>query len=70
MKLDAVLEYLHLSKPIIIKLKNMGIETIFDLWKCTSVDLKSCGFTDVEIAQIRIKLQLEGMDLNHKYYKG
>lgn len=53
-----------------MKLKNIGIETIYDLWACTSVYLKNSGFTDVEIAQFRIKLQLEGMDLNHKYYKG
>lgn len=69
MKVEDVIESLNLSKSIIVKLKSIGIETILDLWKCTRVYLKDKGFTDLEVAQIRIKLQLEGMDLNHKYYK-
>lgn len=64
------MECLNLSKPIIIKLKHMGIETIFDLWKCTRFYLKNSGLTDVETTQIRIKLQLEGMELIMNAIKG
>lgn len=63
------LECLYLPKTIVRKLEQINITTVEELWCCNRLFLKQSGFTDVEISQIRIKLQLEGMDLNHKYYK-
>lgn len=63
------LEWLYLPKTLVRKLEQINITTVEELWDCNRLFLKQSVFTDVEISQIRIKLQLEGMDLNHKYYK-
>jgi len=45
------------------------ITYIEDLWNLKKQDLKKIGLNDYQINQISIKLQLIGMDLNHKIYK-
>ena len=59
---------LDLDDSINKKLKELNINFIEDLWKCKLLFLKENKFTTKEINQIRIKLQLKGIDLNKKVY--
>ena len=62
------LDYLHLDINIIEKLQNNNIITIEDLWNTNRHVLKDYSLRDSEIKEVIIKLQLIGMDLNHKKY--
>ena len=59
---------LSLDKDIIDKLNKIEINSIDELWKLKRSDLKSKGFTNDEINNIIISLQLIGLDLNKKKY--
>ena len=66
--LDKSIEILDLSDQIVKKLETFNIKTIRELWQCKLIFLKENSFTTREINQIRIKLQLKGIDLNKKVY--
>lgn len=61
-------DYLNLDNVIIEKLNSNSIHTVEQLWKLRRQDLKVLNFKDSEINQIIIRLQLVGLDLNHKKY--
>lgn len=62
------IEILNLDDSIIKKLKENNINIIEELWVLNRHKLKDMNFKDNEINQIIIKLQLIGIDLNHKRY--
>ncbi len=62
------IEILNLDDSIIKKLKENSINIIEELWVINRHKLKDMNFKDNEINQIIIKLQLIGIDLNHKRY--
>lgn len=62
------IEILNLDGNIIKKLKENNINIIEELWVINRHKLKDMNFKDNEINQIIIKLQLIGIDLNHKRY--
>lgn len=62
------IEILNLDDSIIKKLKENNINIIEELWVVNRHKLKDMNFKDNEINQIIIKLQLIGIDLNHKRY--
>ena len=57
-----------LSKDIVNKLKYNDLNYIEDVWKLKRINLKNLGFTNEEIKEIVISLQLIGLDLNKKKY--
>ena len=59
---------LSLSKELINKLKDKGLNYIEDVWVLKRINLKTLGFTNDEIKEIIISLQLIGLDLNKKKY--
>ena len=59
---------LSLSKELINKLKDKGLNYIEDVWELKRINLKNLGFTNEEIKEIVISLQLIGLDLNKKKY--
>lgn len=68
MILEKNIEELQLNNKIIYKLKEKDIRIIKDLWKMKRKELKQLGFSDSEISQIIIKLQLHAIDLNKRVY--
>ena len=68
MILEKNIEELQLNNEIINKLKEKDIRIIKDLWKMKRKELKQLGFSDNEISQIIIKLQLHALDLNKRVY--
>lgn len=60
---------LKLDKKLNNKLNNIDIVYIGDLWNCKSSYLKENNFSNNDIYQIKIKLQLIGLDLNKKILK-
>lgn len=66
--LNKNVDYLHLNENLIQKLQTNDILTIEDLWNTNRTILKSYSLKDNEIKEIIIKLQLIGLDLNHKKY--
>ena len=59
---------LKLDKKLINKLISKDIMIINDLWKLKRKDLKNLGFSDREIKDIIISLELNGLDLGKKIY--
>ena len=59
---------LSLDKDLILKLKEVNINNLEDLWSLKRSDLKSKKFTNDEINKIIISLQLIGLDLNKRKY--
>lgn len=59
---------LSLSKELINKLKDKELNYIEDVWVLKRIDLKNMGFSNDEINDIIISLQLIGLDLNKKKY--
>lgn len=59
---------LSLSKDLINKLKDKELNYIEDVWLLKRINLKTLGFTNDEIKEIIISLQLIGLDLNKKKY--
>ena len=68
MILEKNIEELQLNNKIIKKLKEKDIRIIKVLWKMKRKELKQLGFSDSEISQIIIKLQLHAIDLNKRVY--
>lgn len=68
MILEKSIEELQLNNKILDKLKENNIIIIRDLWKMKRQELKQLGFSDNEINQITIKLQLHAIDLNKRTY--
>ena len=68
MILEKNIEELQLNSKILNKLKEKNIMIIKDLWKMKRKELKQLGFSDNEISQIIIKLQLHAIDLNRRVY--
>lgn len=66
--LDNPIEDLNIKDSITKKLKSNNILIIKDIWYLKRKDLKNLNFSDNEINQIIIKLQLKGIDLNKKVY--
>lgn len=66
--LEKNISVLDLSESITKKLNELGIIEVNDLWQCKLTFLKNNNFNNNEINQIRIKLQLKGIDLNKKVY--
>jgi DNA-directed RNA polymerase alpha subunit len=59
---------LQLNESITNHLYNEDIKTIQMLRLMSRKDLKEKNFTDIEISNIQIKLQLLSLDLNGKVY--
>lgn len=59
---------LKLDNTLIDKLNSINICKVEDLWLCTRTYLKNNEFTNNDITEIKIKLQLVGLDLNKKVY--
>ena len=59
---------LSISKELINKLKDKELNYIEDVWALKRNNLKTLGFTNDEIKEIVISLQLIGLDLNKKKY--
>ena len=68
MILEKNIEELQLNNKILSKLKEKNIMVNKDLWKMKRKELKQLGFSDSEISQIIIKLQLHALDLNKRVY--
>ncbi len=68
-KLKDQIESLGLEKETVADLHRLNIYTVRELWECQKKTLKQNGFSTSKIAQIKIKLQLESLDLNKKKYK-
>lgn len=66
--LEEPLQMLELDSKIIKKLNLSNIYIVQDLWNLKRKNLKELNFTDEEIKQIKIKLQLNSIDLNQKIY--
>lgn len=66
--LEKNIEDLGLENKIISVLKANNVEKVEDIWQKKRKDVKAYGFSDSEIMQIIIKLQLYGLDLNRKIY--
>ena len=62
------IDTLDLDEKIINKLIENEIELVENIWMMNRKKLKDLGFTDNEIKQITIKLQLLGLDLNKRVY--
>jgi len=59
---------LNLNQKLENKLLNNNINNINELWSLKRNDLKNMNFSDKEIKEIVIKLELNGLDLNKKIY--
>lgn len=66
--LEKGIEELSLDTKALNLLKENDIITVEDLWTKKRKDLKELNFSDSEITNIAIKLQLYGLDLNKKIY--
>lgn len=66
--LEQGIEELSLDTKALKLLKENNIITVEDLWTKKRKDLKELNFSDSEITNIAIKLQLYGLDLNKKVY--
>lgn len=66
--LNSSIYALKLNDEIYTKLINNDILTILNLWNLNRKQLKKMKFTDNELNQIIIKMQLHGFDLNKKIY--
>ncbi len=60
------IDILRLSTNTSKLLKNNNICTLYELIKKNKNNLKKIGCTPIQINEIEIKLQLEGLDLNMK----
>lgn len=66
--LNSSIYVLKLNDEIYTKLINNDILTILNLWNLNRKQLKKMKFTDNELNQIVIKMQLHGFDLNKRIY--
>ena len=68
MILDKGINELELDTKVLKILKDNDINLIRDLWKLQKRDLKKINLDDNDIRHIMIKLQLKGLDFNHRIY--
>lgn len=68
LNVDDPISKLGLNDTIINILNDNNIMTIDELWKLKRKDLKGLKLTSEQINHIIIKMQLKGIDLNHKKY--
>lgn len=68
-KLNQNVSELKLDKKTVQKLEAQELKTVNDLWHVNRKELKRAGFTDSEIHQIIIQLELYGLDLGHRVWK-
>ena len=62
--LDKAVEVLHLSRPVVNVLQDMGVITVEDLTKVHATDLmKTRGFGKEGLKEIRERLHEHGLDL-------
>ena len=66
--LENSIDKLNLDKDVLLILSNNNIQIIKQIWLLKRDDLKQMNLTDIQINQIVIKLQLNGVDLNKKVY--
>ena len=66
--LDNPIEFLNIKEDIIKKLKSHNILLVRDIWYLKRKELKNWNFNDIEINEIIVKLQLNGIDLNKRVY--
>ncbi len=66
--LEKNINYLGLDDHINEVLHNNNINYISDLWVLSRKNLKQFSLNDKEINNVIVKLQLNGLDLNHKKY--
>ena len=66
--LNKSINELKIEESVLIKLNSISIYKIEDLWKVSSKYLKDNKFTNTDITNIKIKLQLLGLDLDKKIY--
>ena len=66
--LNKNVDILMLSDNVINKLKLNNINKLEDIWLLDRNDLKKLDLSVEDIREIRVKLQLNGLDLNKKIY--
>jgi len=66
--LNKNLKILKLDEALNEKLKEINIISLEELCNCKVAHLKENNFSNGEINQIKVKLQLVGLDLNRKKY--
>lgn len=66
--LKSKIDKLEIDPIISRKLNSNNIYTIKDLWCLQRDDLKNIDLTSAQINQIRIRMQLQGIDLNNRIY--
>lgn len=59
---------LGIEKDVVRVLKKYNILTIENLWKLNRNDLKKMRLSAADIKHIKIKMQLQSIDLNGKKY--
>ena len=62
------INYSEKIEELINKLKDKELNYIEDVWVLKRINLKTLGFSNDEINNIIISLQLIGLDLNKKKY--
>lgn len=68
-KLQKDVASLHVDKKVIKSLKENNINTIYDLCKCSRMELSSIGLLNSQITDVAIALQLLGLDLKKNHAK-
>lgn len=66
--LNKNVDILMLSDNVINKLKLNNINKLEDIWLLDRNDLKKLDLSIEDIRETRVKLQLNGLDLNKKIY--
>lgn len=66
--LNKSIDILMLSDNVINELKINNINKLEDIWLLDRNDLKKLDLSIEDIREIRVKLQLNGLDLNKKIY--
>ena len=65
---DKSIEMLNLDSKLLKILKNNDINIVSKLWEKSKEDLKAIDLSQEDIREIRVKLQLYGLDINRKIY--
>ena len=66
--IDENIEVLNLDFKLLKVLKNNDINIVSNLWEMSREDLKTINLSQEDIREIRVKLQLHGLDINRKIY--
>ena len=62
------IEVLELDSKIFEILHDNNIFDVNDLWNLSSLKLQELNLSHEDIRKVRVKLQLNGIDLNRKIY--